>query len=158
MIDIYADVEASVLDLFKADDSLKEIKTFETGFRDALFSQEQLVKGFSSAELPAIAVSAEGEPVKSSPFSRGQIRYIVPVQVVILARGQVKAEVRRQLRGLQWTVEQLVSVARQNSILGINRLVMPESEVSATINLIPSAPLYFGIATVEFSVLQVVDL
>lgn len=157
MIDFYGQIQQAVMQLLRDSGTLTEVKTFEADVRDALFVGDQLSKGFSADELPAINVTAENDATESEPFTAGEIRYNVPVTVLIVTRGQRKAVVRAELRGLQGEAEKLIHAARRSdNTLGENAVVF--GTVRSSLAVVEEKPLHFGVAQIDFTVLKVVPI
>lgn len=157
MSDIYIEIEQAVLEMLRQAPGLAGVRTFEAGIREALFSGEAPARGFNPAELPAINVSAVAEPCESEPFSAGEIRYQVPVTVIIVTRNPAKGSARSSARAIQWEVEKLVHQARRSSnTLGANAVVT--GLVRSSLVVIQDQPAHFGLAQVDFTVTKVVAL
>lgn len=157
MSDFYSQIQTAVMTMIRDSGDLPEIKTWETDIRDALFAGDQLSKGFSANELPAVNVTAEGDVTESEPFTAGEIRYLVPVVVLVVARGQRKADVRAALRSMQWRMERLIHGARRSdNTLGDNAVVY--GTVRTSLAVVEDKPLHFGVAQIEFTVLKVVPV
>ncbi|GIU80181.1 MAG: hypothetical protein KatS3mg005_3419 [Bryobacteraceae bacterium] len=157
MSDIYFATEQAVLDMLRQAPGLAMVKTFEADIREAFFSGESPARGFNPGELPAVNVSAVAEPCESEPFTAGEIRYQVPVTVVIVTRHQDKGLARSAARAIQWEVEKLVHQARRSANpLGPNSVVT--GPVRSSLAVIQDRPAHFGLAQVDFTVTKVVPL
>jgi hypothetical protein len=157
MSDIYIAAEQAVLDMLRQAAGLSMVKTFEADIREALFSGESPARGFNAGELPAINVSAVAEPCESEPFTAGEIRYQVPVTVLIVTRHQDKGAARSAARAIQWEVEKLVHGARRSAnALGPDSIVT--GPVRSSLAVIQDRPAHFGLAQVDFIVTKVVPL
>lgn len=157
MSDIYVAVEQAVLDMLRQAPGLAGVKTFEADIREALFTGESPARGFNPGELPAINVSALADPCESDPFTAGEIRYQVPVTVLIVTRHQDKGGARSAARAIQWEVEKLVHGARRSANpLGPSSFVT--GSVRSSLAVIQDRPAHFGMAQVDFTVTKVVPL
>lgn len=157
MSDFYSQIQSAVLAMLRDSGDLPEVQTWETDIRDVLFAGDQLSKGFNASELPAVNVTAENDVAESEPFTAGEIRYAVPVTVLLVARGQRKAPVREALRGMQWRVEKLIHGARRSdNTLGENAVVV--GTVRTSLAVVEEKPLHFGVAQIDFTVLKVVPV
>lgn len=157
MSDLYQEIESAVLAMLQASPSLSGVRTFEADIREALFAGDKLSRGFRPEELPAINITAMSEPVQSEPFTAGELRYTVPVSVVIVTRGQDNGTVRAAVRALSFEVEKLLHQARRSdNPLGQGAMVA--GPVESSVAVIQDAPLHFGIAEVKAQVVKVVEL
>jgi hypothetical protein len=139
--------------MLQAAPSLSGVRTFEADVRDALFAGDKLSRGFRPEELPAINVTAMSDPVQSEPFTAGELRYLVPVSVVIVTRGQDKGSVRAAVRALSFEVEKLLHQARRSdNSIGPGAMVAGAVESSAAV--IQDAPLHFGIGEVKAQIVE----
>lgn len=157
MSDIYSEVEQAVLEMLRDAPNLAGVKTFEADIREALFSGELPARGFNPGELPAINVSAMAEPCESEPFTAAEIRYQVPVTVLIVTRHQEKGAARSAARAIQWEVEKLIHGARRSANpLGPSSIVT--GPVRSSLAVVQDRPAHFGLAQVDFTVTKVVQL
>lgn len=151
----YSAIEIAVLDLLKNTPELAGVKTFERTVRECLFSGEKLTQGFRSEELPAINVTSELEPGRSEPFTTGEIKYTIPVSVLIITKHLNKAQARRDLQVLIQVVEKVLNAARKTDGLGLNTLVM--GEIVSSVVVAEENPHHFAVGNVTASVIQVVE-
>jgi hypothetical protein len=157
MSDRRTEVELSLVEMLKTAAGLETVKTFENSIRECLFTGEKLTLGFRTEELPAIAVSAQLKPTKSSMFSAGERQHEVPVSLTIITRAQRKKEALAKAADLQDAVDRVLAAARKSgNSLGDNTLVIGDVTSSAT--AIDERPYSFAISTTEFTILKVVEL
>lgn len=156
-MDIYLEIEQAVFEMLRPAPGLSSVRTIEVGIREALFLGDQPARGFNPGELPAINISAVAEPAESDPFTAGEIRYVVPVTVLIITRDQDKSVARSSVRSLQWEVEKLIHQARRSAnALGPNAVVT--GVVRSSVAVVQERPAHFGLAQIDFSVTKVVPL
>jgi hypothetical protein len=157
MSDRRTEVELSLVEMLKTAAGLETVKTFENSIRECLFTGEKLTLGFRTEELPAIAVSAQLKPTKSSMFSAGERQYEVPVSLTIITRAQRPKEALAKAADLQDAADRVLAAARKSgNSLGDNTLVIGDVTSSAT--TIDERPYSFAISTTEFTILKVVEL
>ncbi len=152
----YASIEISMLELLKSSPQLNMVKTFERTVRECLFTGEKITSGFRPEELPAINITCELEPTNSTPFTTGEIRYQIPLTVIVIVKHQQKVEARRQLLELMAIIEKIVNRARKTDGLGLNTLVM--GDVVSSVVIAEDHPHHFGVGNITASVTQVVEL
>jgi hypothetical protein len=157
MSDRRTEVELSLVEMLKTAAGLETVKTFENSIRECLFTGEKLTLGFRTEELPAIAVSAQLKPTKSSMFSPGERLYEVPVSLTIITRAQRKKEALAKAADLQDAVDRVLAAARKSgNSLGDNTLVIGDVTSSAT--TIDERPYSFAINATDFTIVKVVEL
>jgi hypothetical protein len=150
------ELETAVLEILKASDTAQRISTWESELRECMFTGEQLARGFRTEELPAVMVSTALDPTKSSAFTMGEIRYAIPLQVVIVTRSTRKEEARAELLGLMRSLEVPLNQARATSGLGDNTFVVDELLSSHVV--VQDKPHCFGVGNITATVMKVVDL
>jgi hypothetical protein len=155
--DLRTDLELAVIEALKAAESLARVKTFENSIRDCLFSGEKLTQGFRPEELPAIAVSAQLKPTKTSMFSAAEKQHEIPVSLTIVTRAQRGRDALAKAAELQGGVDSILDQFRRSgNPLGANALLSGDVASSAT--TIVEKPYSFAINTTEFTILKVVEL
>jgi hypothetical protein len=158
MSDFYQDLEIAINTMLQTDEDLaSEVRTFEAGVRECLFTGDKLAQGFRPEELPAINFSAELKPGKSTPFSVGEMQLTIPVQLAIITKAQRgKAAIRQALK-IQEMVRVILDRARKSgSALGANTFVAGDVTTSAT--PIDEKPHSFAVSTIDFTILKVVEI
>ncbi len=155
---MYTEIEEGLVEMLRAAEGLAGVvKTFETSIRDCLFSADKQTKGFRAGELPAIGVSAQLKPAKSRPFTAGEKEYEIPVTVALVTRAQQPKAALSGIYDLLAPMEQVFDAARRSgNPLGPNVLVIGDLASDAAV--VADAPFFFGVATVEATVLKVVEL
>jgi len=157
MSDVYTDTEHAVLAILQSAHGLDGVKTFEDEIRECLFSGDKLIQGFRPEELPAIAVTCMLAPCKSAPMTAGEIRYFVPVTVLVIVRSNDAAAARGRATDLMRQVETLLHQARRsNAGLGANAFVT--GDLVSSVIVAPENPFYFAVGTVSAEITKVVDL
>jgi hypothetical protein len=156
-VSICSDIEAALLDLLRAGNNLASVKTFEADIRECLFSGDKLIQGFRPEELPAVNVTAQLKPASSEPFSSGEAKHTVPVTIVVITKATRKKDARSAALQYQESIVTVLDAARRSDgRIGRNTLVTGELESSSVV--IEEKPFHFAIATVEGTVLKVVEI
>lgn len=157
MSDFYTQIEAGVLSILQDAPGLATVRTWESEVRDVFFTGEAFAKGFRPEEMPAVMVTAVLEPSRSSQFTTGQIRFAVPVQVLVVTRAQKTRDARAEVVSLARAAEAAIHGARRtDDRLGSNTFV--SGDVVSSFVLVEQKPLSYAVASIAVEVTKVVDL
>jgi hypothetical protein len=155
-MNFFTETEMAVLSILQAAQGAEEIHTWEDELREVLFSGEQLSKGFRLAELPAVMVTTSQDPTRSSQFTSGEIRYAIPVQVLLITAAQQKEDARSMLLGLMRTLERALHQARRSDSLGPNTFIADDLVSSHVI--VQDRPYHFAVGNITAMVTKVVEV
>lgn len=155
-MNFFTEVEQAILALLQTADCAGEIRTWEAELREVLFTGEQLSKGFSVRELPAVMVTTSQDPTRSAPFTTGEIRYQIPVQILIVVSATKREAARDEVLRLIRSMEAMLHQARRSDGLGINTFIGDELLSSHVV--VQDRPHHFAVGNITATVWKVVEL
>ena len=155
-MNFFTETEAAVLAILQAAEGAEAIQTWEDELREVLFTGEQLSKGFRLAELPAVMVTTSQDPTRSSQFTSGEIRYVIPVQILLVTAAGKKEEARGAVLGLMRTLESALHQARRSDSLGPNSFISDDLVSSHVI--VQDRPYHYAVGNITAMVTKVVEV
>jgi hypothetical protein len=157
MSDLLSGLEQSIVDALKASKSLGMVKTYETSFRECLYTGSKLTLGFRPEEMPVIAVSCREKPMESDIDTPAQEIHQIPVTVTIVTRAQNAKQADAAASEIWDALRyELGQFCRSGNALGSNTVVMGKVTSSAT--PIDEKPLAFVMRAAEFTITKITQL
>ena len=155
---MHSGLEVQLITVLKAAPGLASIKTFEAEIKDALFVGDKLSQGFTSGALPAINLSMNLTPTKSSQFTAGEKRYDVPLTVVVITSSGNLTTARDNSIEYAFAVEAALNdLRRSGNPLGRNILLTGDISVGAA-SVVHEKPMAFAWVSIEATISVVVTL
>ena len=155
-MNFFTEVEQAILTLLQNADCAGEIRTWEAELREVLFTGEQLSKGFGARELPAVMVTTSQDPTRSAPFTTGEIRYQIPVQILVVVAATKREAARDEVLRLIRSMEAMLHQARRSDGLGLNTFIGDELLSSHVV--VQDRPHQFAVGNITATVWKVVEL
>jgi hypothetical protein len=154
-MNFFTETENAVLAVLQGAAGADAVQTWEDELREVLFTGEQLSKGFRLAELPAVMVTTSQDPTRSSQFTSGEIRYVIPVQILLITAAQKKEDARTAVLGLMRAMEAALHAARRSDSLGPNSFIADDLVSSHVI--VQDRPYHFAVGNITAMVTKVVE-
>jgi hypothetical protein len=154
-MNFFTETENAVLAVLQGAAGADAVQTWEDELREVLFTGEQLSKGFRLAELPAVMVTTSQDPTRSSQFTSGEIRYVIPVQILLITAAAKKEDARTAVLGLMRAMEAALHAARRSDSLGPNSFIADDLVSSHVI--VQDRPYHFAVGNITAMVTKVVE-